>query len=79
MKSRSISKLSKHYPHNALYLLYTNKEVNDQNEQKVNKLKSTLHQLEIVADYPKSYKPTNIIHATGQHKLEPSFEYQGWC
>ena len=40
LKSRCITKLCKHYPHDACHLSYTNKEVSDHNNQKLNTLKN---------------------------------------
>ena len=64
LKSRCINKLSKNYPHDACHLYYTNKEVNDHNNQKINKLKSKLHQAVLLGDYPRGYKPKISSYGT---------------
>ena len=43
---------------------FTNKEVNDHNVEKINKLKSKLYQTDLVGDYPKNYKPKISSHGT---------------
>ena len=45
-------------------MYYTNREVNDHNGQKVNKVKSKQYQPELVGDYPKEYKHTITAHRT---------------
>ena len=64
LKSRCNNELSKHYPHDACHLSNTNKEINDHNNQKLNKLKSKLRQAELLGDYPRGYKPKISSHGT---------------
>ena len=57
LRSRLITKLSKNYPYEACHLFYTNREVNDHNDKMISKLDGKLYEIELVGDYPKSYKP----------------------
>ena len=57
LKSRIITKLSKNYPYEACHLFFTNKEVNDHNDNLLCRLKGKLYEIELIGDYPKSYKP----------------------
>ena len=64
LSSRCITKLSKHYPHNACHIFFTNEEVDDHNTEKLNKIISTLYQIKLVGDYPKNYKPKITPYGT---------------
>ena len=64
LKSRCISKLSKNFPRNACNLYYTNLEVEEHNNKMLNGVKSQLHSIDYVGDFPKGYKPTISKHGT---------------
>lgn len=64
LKSRCITKLNKSYPHDALHMFFSNREVNDHNIQKLDKLKTKKEQIELVGDYPLKYKPYITPHGT---------------
>jgi hypothetical protein len=38
--------------------------VDDHNSQRLNKIKSPLHSIQLVGDYPKNYKPTISTYGT---------------
>ena len=57
LKTRIITRLSKNYPYDACHLFFTNREVNDHNIKMLSRLNGKLYEIELVGDYPKSYKP----------------------
>ena len=64
LRSRCISKLNKEYPHDASHLFYTKKEVDEHNNQKLNRLKNQLYEVELVGAYPCNYKPKISSYGT---------------
>ena len=53
LKSRCITQLNKHYPHEALHMYYTNKDVASYNNLRLNNLRANLKHAELVGDFPK--------------------------
>ena len=64
LRSRCISKLNKEYPHDASHLFYTKKEVDEHNNQRLNRLKNQLYEVELVGAYPCNYKPKISSYGT---------------
>ena len=64
LKSRIITKLSNHYPWEACHLFFTNRDVNDHNNKLLSRLSGRLYEVNLVGDYPKTYKPKISNHGT---------------
>ena len=45
-------------------MFYSNKEVNDHNNTKLNRLKTKQYEIELVGEYPRNYKPKITSHGT---------------